>query len=980
MSLIGKLIGFGVRQVIGYDAGKTSEAIVEYVVRHFADHSQTLPNALARANDRSWQALGIALAGDGLLDRIKVYFASGDEKGIREQVSLFLQDKNMGFDGSSAEFRKKCLDELKKMKEAGLLKPAKHSLMDIAHQAANFQRYADPKGMIDGAEQMVRQIADELEPHYPNLAKLLRQQPSGSPPLLVAAFAYFFRHEVEANQELANGLMFDGLRQLSANHEKAFTEVGKALDSLGEQFEQLFEQLDRIEMAVVETHGAVLDLRVELARIGEMNLSNSDDVRRLLGEVLNRISFLGMQNGEVKPHLSFGIRNDDERIAVKHMLARFRRMPIEQQRRLPALLNGLGKLQIDSGDFDEARQTFESVSEQVVDLRAKAEAQFNAYRAALEEKNWDKALVAIQKATALDSRRFSPFPMNQYCPQRILGAGGFGTAFLCHECKFGEEVVVKTIHAADLERSTTDVFREALLLRKLNHECIIKVRDYDYADPENRARPFIVMDYFPGKSLASVVEKHGVISLDDMIAIACQIADGLNAAHQEGILHRDIKPDNVLILKETSSWKVKIIDFGLALRKQAIETSLAVRAAGKRVLSESVAGTIKYAPPEQMGEMKGVKPGPYSDVYAFGKTICYALFQTTELKKRHWSSIPNEFYEILDQCTETSLTLRWPSFEPVLKELDALQQIQAQRAEIELADLLREILDRTHGRPTKQDTESANEFLTKHRISPDRLRQLLDNVQMKWENENPPKSEPTPGEIITNSVGMQFSWVPPGKFLMGSPNDEEGRGDDETQHRVTLTNGLYLAVRPVTQAEWRQIMGYNPSELTGDDLPIDSVSWDDCQAFLRKLSQRDGHLYRLPTEAEWEYACRAGTTTPFSFGETIFDVEAILDEETKIAVRRFPANPWGLYDMHGNVWEWCADWYDEYPEGDVVDPTGPTNGIDRVLRGGSAADPPCYMRSAYRSLNKPDGKSSKFGFRPARYVQNDSPRLIDLIL
>ena len=230
------------------------------------------------------------------------------------------------------------------------------------------------------------------------------------------------------------------------------------------------------------------------------------------------------------------------------------------------------------------------------------------------------------------SNRFAPFPMKRYQPKRILGAGGFGTAFLCKENKFDEEVVVKTLHAGDLERSTGEVFREARLLRKLNHPAIIGVRDYEYADPVRQARPFIVMDIFPGGSLEQFIRDRGTISPDDMIVIARQIAAGLHAAHQQGVLHRDIKPDNILVWKRGSIWKVKIIDFGLALRKQTIETSVAVRSAGNTVLSDSVAGTIKYAPPEQMGELKGVKPGPYSDVYSFGK-MCW-LTQCSRRRSR----------------------------------------------------------------------------------------------------------------------------------------------------------------------------------------------------------------------------------------------------------------------------------------------------------------------------------------------------------
>jgi len=295
MSLVGNLIGFGFRQVIGAVAGddagewtgKATGPVIQLVEQHLTDHSQTLPKALAKANDRAWQALSIALAGDGFLDKIKVFFASGDDKGIREQVRLFLQDKNIAFEGSSADFRNKCLKELNNARQKGLLTAQNLSPNDVARQTASFQRYANPKVMVDGAEQVIGLIADDLTSEYPNLANLLRQRASGGPPLLVSAFAYFFRREVETDDELAHGLFFDGLRQLSASQAKAFGEVGKALTTLGDQFEQVFQQLDRIETVVVETHGAVLDMQAELQRLGSLHLANADEVHRLMQEVLN---------------------------------------------------------------------------------------------------------------------------------------------------------------------------------------------------------------------------------------------------------------------------------------------------------------------------------------------------------------------------------------------------------------------------------------------------------------------------------------------------------------------------------------------------------------------------------------------------------------------------------------------------------------------------------------------------------------------
>jgi formylglycine-generating enzyme required for sulfatase activity len=224
---------------------------------------------------------------------------------------------------------------------------------------------------------------------------------------------------------------------------------------------------------------------------------------------------------------------------------------------------------------------------------------------------------------------------------------------------------------------------------------------------------------------------------------------------------------------------------------------------------------------------------------------------------------------------------------------------------------------------------------------------------------------------------MKFVWIPPGKFIMGIPKDEEERDDNEVQHKVTLTKGFFMGIHLVTQEQWKEIMGSNPSEINGENcLPVEQVSWDDCQSFIKKLRGKEKRPYRLPSEAEWEYSCRAGTTTPFHFGETISTDQANyngnstygtgkqgVNREKTTPVGSFPPNAWGLHDMHGNVYEWCQDWYGEYPQSDVVDPKGSITGEGRVLRGGSWLYSPRHCRSAYRNLREPGCGSLIIGLR-----------------
>ena len=234
---------------------------------------------------------------------------------------------------------------------------------------------------------------------------------------------------------------------------------------------------------------------------------------------------------------------------------------------------------------------------------------------------------------------------------------------------------------------------------------------------------------------------------------------------------------------------------------------------------------------------------------------------------------------------------------------------------------------------------------------------------------------------ISNSIGMEFVYVPPGTFLRGSPPDEPGRQSDEKQQWVTLTNGFYMQTTEVTQGQWKAVMGVPPLYIIkcNDNCPVERVSWNDAQEFIHKLNKLEGtHNYRLPTEAEWEYAARAGSKTAFANGDiSILDCgyDLTLNEigwycgNSKTyphhPVAQKNPNAWGLYDMHGSVSEWCMDWYGDYSAGSVTDPIGPSIGTERVLRGGGLADDARTCRSANRISLRPDIIFDYIGFRLA---------------
>ena len=276
-------------------------------------------------------------------------------------------------------------------------------------------------------------------------------------------------------------------------------------------------------------------------------------------------------------------------------------------------------------------------------------------------------------------------------------------------------------------------------------------------------------------------------------------------------------------------------------------------------------------------------------------------------------------------------------------------------------------------------------------------------------------TEMSGGRTTVNPAGgaapANFVRIQGGTFTMGSPSNEPQRNSDEVQHQVTV-NSFYMSKHEVTQKEYQEVMGTNPSKFKGDNLPVENVSWYDAIEYCIRRSEREGltpaytidkgrsdpnnrseydnvrwvvtwnrnaNGYRLPTEAEWEYACRAGTVTPFNTGNNIPTSLANYDgnypynnnskgtyRERTTAVGNFAPNPWGLYDMHGNVWEWCWDWYGGYAAGAQTDPLGAVSGSDRVVRSGSWNYYGHFLRSAVRGLGSPSGRVSFLGFRLVR--------------
>ena len=421
------------------------------------------------------------------------------------------------------------------------------------------------------------------------------------------------------------------------------------------------------------------------------------------------------------------------------------------------------------------------------------------------------------------------------------------------------------------------------------------------------------------------------------------------------------------------------------------------RAAGQAVLASCDAGQVSYENPE-LGHgvfthflIRGMRGHAVADNRGFitlGSVSDYIARSVRDwmvrnkpgidrdLAQRPWFKGPNDARDIPLAIDPGTRDRRARFKADVSKVIEDLKRKINRRGKFgldlygRLADALEQSEDDDHSRDLLANVRDFTAGRILENVFAAYLEQVLESLAER-------AARLARGDTFTNSTGMKLIYITGGEFLMGSPAGEEDRDSDETQHRVRLTKGFFMGVTEVTQLQWKAVMGSNRSQFKGDDLPVGPVSWNDVMKFCRKLSQKESRTYRLPMEAEWEYACRAGTTTPFNTGRTISTYEAnyagnhVYGNGRKGVYRakttpvgNFRPNRWGLYDMHGNVLEWCSDWYGkEYPRNLVIDPAGPRTGTSRVVRGGSWDSRPRYCRSAFRYGIDPVIRHRLIGFR-----------------
>ena len=626
--------------------------LINKIRDHFTDDSQKLNKALQKANDRAWKSFELALTGKQTLwQRCKSVFSKAEDKAFTEQMRTFLDNRSNQLEQITAnpKYCQICLEELRIAGEKGLFRSGSVSRDNLAQKTAGFAKYADAKSLLDAEWMVVKHMATELRQEgCSNLAKVLEARPvttASNPegtPLLVMAVRYFLRLEIQEDQKLFQGLAIDKLDDLAEKYRIGF-------DALHGMLANNHQRLE----------GLLTDVVQWLKGIDKRVIGIEQSVLKIL-EVLQKL-----ESRVVRPSDSLSIRSDSERQHAKQVIQDFRSLPEANRQQAPGLISLVGKLEVATGDFAAAQRDFQEAAKLAVDKNSKAEAHYNAYQSALERKAWSDALSSLREAVAIDAPRFAPFPFSKYEPKQILGAGGFGVVFKCRHTITNADVVVKSLTTTELDRDLTEVFQEAVALESLNHPNIIRLKDCAYAD-SGKTHPYLVMDYFEGQSLDVLVEKQA-LTPKELLAVAVPVAEALRAAHAKGLLHRDVKPANLLVRHEGDTWHVKLIDFGLAMKPETLDDKASTGGPQARTtMGKSIAGTLHYAAPEQM---EGGQVGFHSDVYGFGRMAYYALLRTPQPDDVEKELLPEAWRKLLSKCTGNKLVNRLPDFASVLAGL-----------------------------------------------------------------------------------------------------------------------------------------------------------------------------------------------------------------------------------------------------------------------------------------------------------------------
>ncbi|MFM9958528.1 MAG: protein kinase domain-containing protein [Phycisphaerales bacterium] len=620
---------------------------------------------------------------------------------------------------------------------------------------------------------------------------------------------------------------------------------------------------------------------------------------------------------------------------------------------------------------------------------------------------------------------------------RVLGQGAMGVVFQTEDVNLKRITALKVLRqqmrGEGVNLKVERFLLEARAAASIDHPSIAQV----YEINQHEGWWYIAMEYLEGGSLQDVLKRTGPLPPSRAALMLADGARGLAAAHEAGVIHRDVKPANLML---TRRGRCKVVDFGLVKLDS-----------GENLFGDDLAvlGTPHYIAPEVVLK-RGA--GPASDIYSLGATAYVLLAGATPFSgpnveaimqarlsadapdiRASAPSVPASIAELIRMAMD-----RDPEKRPSAEVFAAAMQVELSRGADEgagptsvlvggslsapgtavfgqvgggsipapghtsTASAAAPSLSLPSAEPTPRIPEPRRSMapwlaaagialaavvgLTGWLLSRSGTKEgakLAVAPAPSAIPASPAAAAPVPPrESITNSIGMRLVSLPTGTFAMGSPASESDRNTDERTVQVTLTKPVFMSATEVTQQQWADVMGadYTPPEGThpneamglrfvGPSLPAYS-SWHEAKEFCRRLSEIEKKTYRLPSEAEWEHACRAGTGTAFSFGSSLepshaaFDAFELTGKPSRpTAVATFPPNPWGLYDMHGNLMEWCADQYADYPLGPLTDPLSAGKERLRVLRGGSWDTPARVARSANRWANFPEVRTDYIGFR-----------------
>ena len=588
--------------------------------------------------------------------------------------------------------------------------------------------------------------------------------------------------------------------------------------------------------------------------------------------------------------------------------------------------------------------------------------------------------------------------LRDFTIQAVIGHGGFGVVYRAGHNELDLTVAIKEYLPVELAvREGATVRPRSGTVRKEFEDGLLRFRDEAQALIDFDSHPsivscrdffrahgtaYMVMEYEDAHSLAEVLASREAqgrpFTESDLLAVMKPLLEGLARVHEAGVLHRDIKPSNILIRKRDE--RPVLIDFGAA--KQATA----------RFSKSQAPYTEGYAALEQVADAGSL--GPWTDMYGAGAVMWRMVaggnrpwepLHPVRVEQRSHAALseiedplpparqlghgrfPPRMLEAIDRCLRLRESERVQDSCELLEAIRGAEGPSPSAVSVEIAHLPADgavvVRQESGSGPAPVVLEPrASRRRTGWLVLASLVVGLGLVLAIRW--------SPGRQETWTNSMAMEFVWVPAGSFVMGSPSDEQSRFGDEVQHEVQISEGFWMKKYEVTQGEWEVVMGTNPAHFSncGSRCPAERVSWYDVQGFIERLNEREagrGYGYRLPTEAEWEYAARAGTTG-LRYGELdeIAWFRGNSDRPRQVG-QKWP-NAWGLHDMLGNVWEWTGDWYGEYPSGLVTDPEGPGSGLHRVSRGGAWIVVAGSVRSARRLGYLPGLRPYFIGFRLVR--------------